>query len=197
MKRFQYHLEAAHKRWAEIVKPGDIVIDATCGNGHDTLLLAKLALTESLGIVYAVDIQSQAIEMTRSYLQSHLSHELFKRVKFIKSCHSQFPKEIPSSSVKLIVYNLGYLPGGDKAFTTMLETTQQSINSAMELIQEGGLICITCYPGHAEGQKEEEALINFVSTLDSQKWECSHQRWVNRPKSPTLILMKKITLQMT
>lgn len=194
MKRFQYHINTAHRLWEEHVRPGDIVIDATCGNGNDTLQLAQLALTAHSGTLYAMDIQLEALEKAQHYLQELISLEEFSRIKFVEGCHSQFPKEIQPDSVKLIVYNLGYLPGGDKSVTTRVESTKRSLLNAMELIQVDGLICVTCYPGHAEGEREQSELIEFVSTLDSQKWECSHQRWLNRPKSPTLLLMRCLGL---
>ena len=80
------------------------------------------------------------------------------KIKLIHSSHTTFPEEIKSGTVRLIVYNLGYLPGSDKALTTKVETTLESINHAQRLIMEGGVISVTCYPGHPEGKKEEEEL---------------------------------------
>src|SRR5512144_1655855 len=48
------------------VKPGDRVMDATCGNGHDTLFLA--GLVGAGGTVFAFDVQEQALEKTRQLL---------------------------------------------------------------------------------------------------------------------------------
>lgn len=61
--------------WKSIVKPGDTVVDATCGNGYDTLAMAKLALCDvhSLGKVIAIDKQSEALISTSTLLQSDLS----------------------------------------------------------------------------------------------------------------------------
>lgn len=183
------HLTLAHHFWETIVIPGDTVIDATCGNGHDTLCLAKLALTEDSGTVFAFDIQSKAIEKTKLLLQTNLSKDLTNRISLLQSSHKSFPKEILPKSVKLIAYNLGYLPGGDKKLTTMAESTLESLHSALKLISPEGMISITCYPGHSQGKIEEDAIIKYAASLDPRAWNCIHHRWINRPQSPNLMLI--------
>lgn len=188
---FQSHLDLAHHYWQLLLSPGDIAIDATCGNGHDTLKLAQLILQPEAGKLYACDIQAPAIETTRHYLLSHLSPQQFNRTEFILGCHSQFPPSIQSGVVKLVVYNLGYLPGSIKEFTTLVATTLKSIEQAQELLMPGGAISITCYPGHPEGAAEEEALLAYVSQLSPMEWSCCHHRWLNRRQSPSLLLLQK------
>lgn len=188
---FQSHIELAHQYWEELILMGDIIIDATCGNGQDTLFLAKQNITDDAGILYAMDIQDQAIESSKGLLKESLPPELFDRVKFIKGCHSQFPSEIEAGSVSLVVYNLGYLPGGDKGLTTLRDTTLLSIKNAFPLLKKGGAISITCYPGHAEGKVEEDALLQFTSGLDPREWSCTHHQWINRKKAPSLLLLQK------
>ena len=185
------HLQKAHFLWRENVKPGDLVIDATCGNGHDTLLLAQLALTPSKGTLFALDVQEAAIIQSSTRLREHLPPEIVERVVFLQKCHSRFPESIEKESVTLIVYNLGYLPGGNKALTTLLETTQKSLFHAMELIAKEGLISVMCYPGHAEGKIEEDALLSFASCLNPLEWKWTHQRLVDRPTAPSLLIFKK------
>jgi hypothetical protein len=189
---FHSHLvDLAHTYWSQFVKTGDIVIDATCGNGHDTLKLCQLALSIDKGKVYAFDIQEQAIQLTTHYLASHLSPELMQRVILQQGCHSTFPSEISPGSVKLIVYNLGYLPKGNKAKTTQERTTIQSLSQAQALVQPGGVITMICYPGHAEGVKEQEAILAYASQLSPIDWSCCQHRWLNRNQAPNLILIQK------
>ncbi|MCB1112242.1 MAG: class I SAM-dependent methyltransferase [Chlamydiales bacterium] len=185
---FQSHIDLAHTYWEKALCENDIAIDATCGNGYDTLFLAKL-LKE--GTLYGLDIQLTAIEATRSHLQEQLGSEVFHRVKLIHGCHSVFSKEIDNESVQLIVYNLGYLPGGDKSKTTKQDSTLISLNQAMTLLKPGGLISITCYPGHPEGKREEEGILNFASSLNPRCWSCCHHRWCNRKASPSLLLIQR------
>lgn len=188
---FQSHLDFAHSFWSQIVKIGDIVIDATCGNGYDTLKLCQLALSLDKGKVYAIDIQEQAIESTRQYLASHLLDELKKHVIFQQACHSKFPEDILFESVKLIAYNLGYLPGGNKGMTTKGSSTLESLCQAQMLLQPGGVISMTCYPGHEEGKREYEEVLAYTSTLAPQTWSCSQHQWINRLNAPTLFLIQK------
>lgn len=186
------HLETAHQWWKAIVQQGDIVIDATCGNGQDTLILAQLALTPHSGKVIALDIQKDAIEQTQHRLQEKLSVDLYKRVQFHHRCHSRIPTEIAASSVKLIVYNLGYLPGGNKSKTTIVETTLASLTQTQQLIMPSGMISITCYPGHAEGKREEDALLQYAALMSAKDWICHYQRQINRPLSPSLLLLQRV-----
>lgn len=189
---FQSHLDLAHHYWEQLVKPGDSVIDATCGNGKDTLFLAKLTLQNSMeGIVYAHDIQTEAIKSAQHYLATNLSTQQMANIQFVLGCHSQFSSEVLPGTIKLIVYNLGYLPGGDKSKTTFHDTTLKSLQRATELIISGGAISITCYPGHQEGAVEEEEVLAFASKLPGKIWNCCHHRWINREKSPSLLLLQK------
>ncbi len=183
---FQSHLDLAHRYWSELLSVGDHVIDATCGNGRDTVILATLGAK-----TYSIDIQQNALNEAKLKVESKGIAQL---VTFIKGCHSKFPEEIESHSVKLIVYNLGYLPGGNKDVTTQVTTTLKSLEHALDLLVAGGMISITCYPGHEEGKREEEQLLYFCQNLSPREWSCCHHRWINRKLSPSLIILQKINV---
>jgi predicted methyltransferase len=188
---FQSHLDLAHYYWQQLVRSGDTVIDATCGNGHDTLILSKQALSPGAGKVHAYDIQPEAIETTRMRLAEQLDPELRARVALHCSSHVSFSSDIPPQSVQLIVYNLGYLPGGDKRITTTTECTLKSLDHAMKLLRPGGLISVTLYPGHAEGAIEAQAIVNYCQGLEATHWSvCLHQ-WANRRTAPQLLLLQR------
>lgn len=188
---FQSHLDFTHQFWTKLVEKGDTIIDATCGNGYDTLKISQLALTASSGRVYSFDKQSDAIESTRQLLKSHLPSELQDRILLEMRCHSSFPSEIETGTVKLVVYNLGYLPGGDKSKTTEVTTTLQSLDAAKSLLKEGGVLSLTCYPGHYEGEKEQINLLEKGLDLTPHEWSVSHHTWINRHLSPTVLLIQK------
>ena len=188
---FQSHLDLAHFYWSQLIQIGDSVIDATCGNGYDTLKLCQLVLSMNKGKVYAFDIQLDAIDSANHYLNAHLSPELRMRVDLQQRCHSSFPDFIKTESIKLIVYNLGYLPGGNKNTTTQSNTTLQSLVMAKELLQPGGIMSVTCYPGHPEGAQEQEVLLNYASHLSPKDWSCCHHVWLNRKEAPSLLLIQK------
>jgi len=188
---FHSHIDLAHKHWRSLIKQGDTVIDATCGNGHDTLVLAQIALSSESGKLFACDVQKEAIDSAEQMLLGKLGRDIMSKIQFVQGCHSTFPKVIRPNSVKLVAYNLGYLPGGDKSRTTTAETTLTSIKNAQELILDGGLISVTCYPGHAEGKREEEKILDYSTTLDPKQWSCCSHRWSNRKNAPSLLLIQK------
>lgn len=190
-KLFNSHLELAHLYWKLLLRPGDSVVDATCGNGKDTLILSKNVLTEDAGSVIGMDIQQPAIENTTLLLKKNLSDLQWKRVHLFHESHTNFPPIAWKKPVKLVVYNLGYLPGGDKTLTTKTENTLQSVQRAMQLIATDGAVSITCYPGHEEGKVEEQALLHMAAGLDSSQWNVTGHRWLNRPFSPTVLLIQK------
>lgn len=184
---FSSHLDLAHGLWAKVVSPGDILIDATCGNGHDTCFLVQLKAQK----VYSIDIQSKALAEAERMAKEYLSEPEQAAIQWILGSHEVFPAEISPASVKLIVYNLGYLPGGDKSLVTRTETTLKSLQKAQDLIMQGGCISITCYPGHAEGACEEKVLLDYASALNPKEWSCCHHRWLNRQHAPSLLFIQR------
>lgn len=179
---FQNHLDFAHDLWKRHLKSGDWAIDATCGNGWDTAKLAQLVGPE--GGVVSIDIQQEAIEGAKMRLQDGNVH-------FFCQSHEVFPNLCRENPIRLIAYNLGYLPGGDKKLTTRVETTLKSVQNGLELLEAGGVMSITCYPGHAEGALEETALREFLSQLDAKRWSVSYHQWINRKLAPSLLFIKK------
>lgn len=187
---FQSHLDLAHDYWRRLVRRGDQVIDATCGKGNDSLLLAELALGDEEGRLWCFDIQKEALIQTRALLQARLSEAQFARVEFIEGSHTSFEEQKELAAVQLVVYNLGYLPGGDKHITTKASTTLQSIKSAQKIVATGGCISLTCYPGHPEGAIEQENILEFASSLPPNRWSCTFHEWRNRRLSPSLLLLQ-------
>lgn len=177
---FNSHLDLAHQTWAKAAQPGDWAIDATCGNGWDSLYLAD----QYEGVI-GIDIQETAIEKTRQQLLEHQNVHLFCQ------SHETFPALAQNRPIRLIVYNLGYLPGGDKQLTTRVQSTLTSIQNGLELILPGGLMSITCYPGHPEGESEQKAILQMSQTLSSQKWSVCFHTWENRLKAPSLLLIQR------
>lgn len=172
----------AHNKVKEVISELDIVIDATCGNGHDTLFLSKLA-----GKVYAFDIQEEAIKSTETLLKE----QNIKNVTLIHDSHISFQKH-NIQNPKVIMYNLGYLPGSDQTVTTMADSTIQSIKDGLDILLIKGLISITVYPGHEEGLQESRDLESFVSSLPSSHYNVLKYKMLNKNKSPYNILIEKL-----
>ena len=192
---YMNHLELAQSYWEQVLRKGDNVIDATCGNGKDTLRLAKLTVMRSeLSQLIGIDIQALALERTKNRLAAELTEEQRGRISLYEQSHSCFPALAHQLPIRLIVYNLGYLPSGDKTITTRVETTLESVNAALLLLMPGGLISITCYPGHFEGAREEKALLHLISTLISPDVQKEYKTWPLGHSSPSLILIRKSDL---
>jgi len=191
------HLKVSKNIWNELVTPGSIVIDATCGNGHDASYLGKLCLAEpQKGMLYCIDIQSQAIESAKKKLSSELTVDMMERVKWVCGSHESFPSEILPNSVSMIVYNLGYLPGIGGEVNDRLKTqatsTMTSLQNALPLIGDNGMISVTAYPGHEGGADETTQVREVLSQLDPKVWRVYEHLPVNRPLSPQLFMAYKI-----
>lgn len=144
---------------------GDIVIDATMGNGHDTRYLADLVGRD--GQVFAFDVQKEAIEQTSIRLGEH-----YPNVHLIHDGHEQLAEHLPAEAYGHIsgaVFNLGYLPGGDKTVTTQAHTTIEAIKQLMDWLKPGGLIVLVIYHGHPEGKKEKDILLDYCKTLHHEE----------------------------
>lgn len=167
--------------------PTDTAIDATCGNGHDTLFLAKLRLKK----LFAIDLQPEALKKTENLLESHLSLEERSAIQLVQMSHENIDQLPLNEKPKLIVYNLGYLPGSDKKIKTQKESTLASLKKGSSLLTEGGALSITCYPNHAEGKEEEIAILEWAKELPPTHWEVRYHQWINRPPlSPTVLWLK-------
>lgn len=174
------------------VEPGDTVIDATCGNGHDTLALASMEPAR----LYAFDIQEEAVRATTALLEANGYHEAIADGRIIvrQMSHEEMGGFVigddrSAAPVKAVVFNLGYLPGGDKDITTKAETTLTAVQMAIELLQLDGLICITMYSGHPEGRREKAALLEFSDGLDAGKWHTAYIGMPNQKHDPPEILL--------
>lgn len=192
------HLAVSKLIWKEFVAIGDTVIDATCGNGHDSLQLARLSLSDEVGALHCLDIQEDAILSSKERLQRELTPSQFSKVQFHHQSHERFPSSIPLETVSLICYNLGYLPGIERSLEkggpiiTRKESTLASLSHASKLLREGGLLSVTAYPGHEGGDEETESVREYLGKLDSDRWRVHEYRPLNRPKSPHLLLAMKL-----
>jgi hypothetical protein len=190
---FQSHLDLAHHYWQRLLYNGGWAIDATLGNGKDTLKLAQLLAGKPGGII-GIDIQPQAVQRTLEHLQDHLSPEELGRIHLFCQSHETFPALAEQHLIQLIVYNLGYLPKGNKQVTTMATSTLESVNKGFNMIAPGGALCITCYPGHEEGSREEQELLHCLSCLDATSWNVCHHAFPNRTLSASVFLIQKRTI---
>ncbi|XAR56916.1 hypothetical protein NMG60_11037567 [Bertholletia excelsa] len=185
--------EVAHSVWRCIVQKGDSLVDATCGNGHDTLAMVKMVADKPhSGHVYAMDVQKTALENTSSLLDESLNSDEKGLVELFDICHSKMEEVVPKGvPVRLVAFNLGYLPGGDKSIITRSETTEQALEVAKRILSPGGLISLVVYVGHPGGRDEHKAVEAFASGLPVENWICCKLQMLNRPLAPILFLLMK------
>lgn len=168
------------------VKPGDLAVDATAGNGFDTVFLANLAGNE--GHVYAFDIQDEAIAATSGRLQSE---NLQSCCTLFKTGHENIKISLPETTYGKItgaVFNLGYLPGGDKAIVTNADTTIAAIEQLLEIMAPEGIIVLIIYHGHPEGAVERDQLMEYVSTLPQEHAHVLKYSFMNQINHPPFII---------
>ena len=171
-------LEMAHDFLAQVITKDDVVVDATMGNGHDTLFLAKLAKQ-----VYAFDIQEQALEKTGQRLQE----AGLTNVELLLQGHETVDQFV--TEVKAAIFNLGYLPSADKNIITKPQTTIEALEKLCRMLIKGGRIAIMIYYGHEGGDIERDAVMDFVSQLPQQEYTATIYRTLNQINNPPFLVM--------
>lgn len=166
---------------AGVVSEGDTVVDATVGNGNDTLFLARLVGEK--GKVYGFDIQQKAINNTGELLKDL---GLQNRVNLICDGHENMDKYI-TGDVKAVIFNLGYLPGGNRDITTLPNTTLTAVKKSLQLLQPGGITAIAAYRGHQSGKSEEALLGEYLSGLDASAFITVSVQAVNQGNNPPVL----------
>lgn len=179
-------LPFARQLLSEAVTTGDICIDGTIGNGNDTLFLAQL-VGES-GQVFGFDIQDEAIENTTSRLVENNCKE---QVTLFHHGHEEAQRLIPTTfhgKIAGAIFNLGYLPGGDKAIVTKPKTTITAIESLLSMLKKEGVIVLVIYHGHEEGRIEKEALMGYLTSLDQKQAHVLTYQFINQKNNPPFIV---------
>lgn len=179
-------LEITHYFAKKAAEPGDTVIDATMGNGHDTLFLSKLVGEK--GKVYAFDIQDKAVQNTSKLLEK----EGMTNAELILSGHENM-EEYVHEEVSAVMFNLGYLPGGDHSLGTVADTTIKAIESAMRLVKKHGVITIGVYYGGDSGFDEKNSVMDYIAQIDFKKFTVLTLDYKNRPNCPPIsVIIEKL-----
>ncbi len=167
--------------------PGAVAVDATMGNGRDTLWMCRQVGPE--GRVYAFDVQPEAVARTRALLKEE---DVSERATLFCEGHQRMAQRV-KEPVDAVMFNLGWLPGAEHAVTTLTETTLEAADAALSLLKPGGLLTICVYPGHAEGARERDALIDWAAALDAARYDALLKRYLNQPNDPPLLIAVRKT----
>ena len=174
---------------AEMIEPalydGARAIDATMGNGGDTCWLC--ARVGESGCVDAFDVQPEALARTAERLESA---GLRDRAKLHCLGHERMG-EVVQTPVDVVMFNLGWLPGAEHGVTTRVETTLRAVDAALSLLKPEGLMTICVYPGHAEGARELDALLEWAARLDPRRFDALVKCYLNQPNDPPRLIAVK------
>lgn len=161
---------------------GDVAIDATAGNGHDTLYLTELV--GDTGHVFAFDVQQQALDATRERLKAH---DVFERTTLILDGHENFAKHV-DEPIGGAIFNLGYLPGADHSLTTHAETTITAIDAMLEQMKIGGIVVLVVYHGHEGGKEERDNVLKYVENLPQKQVHVLRYDFLNQKNDPPFVV---------
>lgn len=173
-------LSLVHENLERFLRKGNTVIDATAGNGRDTVFLCGLVGEE--GSVTAFDIQPQAIENTKKRLEENG----WKNARVILDSHANMAQYVQEGTVDCIVFNLGWLPGGSHKIFTKADSTIAAIEAGFELLRPGGLMCVSIYYGGESGYEERDALLEYFKTVDANQYTVLITQFANRSGDPPI-----------
>jgi predicted methyltransferase len=178
--------ELAHEAVRASVRPGDIAVDATAGNGHDTRFLAEIV--GASGHVFALDIQPEALTRTAAAVRRS------DTVTLIRRDHAELRAALPAwalGRVAAVMFNLGYLPGSDRHIVTRAESTLPAVRDALEVIRPGGVVTILAYAGHPGGAEESESVASFLKSLPDGPFRVTELTEPKRRNPPRLFVVHK------
>lgn len=176
-------LGLSHKFIFEHIEEGAFCIDATAGRGRDTLFLCRLSGKK--GKVLAFDIQKEAIDSTRELLEK----EGIDYAELIHDCHSKMDLYAEKESVDAIMFNFGWLPGGDHHKFSNGKTSSLAIEKGLELLKKGGVMTLCIYSGKESGYEEKETLLAFLKTLDQNRYSVLLCDFTNRKNDPPIAVL--------
>ena len=162
------------------LRMGDLAVDATVGNGNDTLFLADQV--GETGRVIGFDIQETAIRKTEEKVRG------FDHVELICSGHEEMTQYLGEDSPRAVMFNLGYLPGSGKHVITRAETTLQALVGAAGVLQPRGVITVVLYTGHEGGPEEATAVRDWAKSLDQEIFSVVEYGFLNQKNSPPALI---------
>lgn len=172
-------IEFNHRLINEYIKENDISIDMTIGNGNDTLVLV-----EKSKFVYGFDIQDEAINNTNKLLKGYTNYKL------IKDSHLNFTNYI-NEEVGVVVFNLGYLPKGNKEIHTKADIVLDTLKKVLGKLRKDGICNLVLYPGHPSGLEEANLISDYLQTLNQKEFDVLKYEFINQINNPPFLISIK------
>lgn len=167
---------------ADMITEGDVVVDATMGNGNDTDFLARCVGTT--GKVYAFDVQQEALDLTTVRLG-----ERIHQTELILDSHANLAHYVPNN-IAAAVFNLGFLPNQKESpVITQADSTITALDAALELLKPGGMATVAVYDGHPGGPEERDAVLAFIKALDAKLYQVVRYEIANNQNHPPFLLI--------
>ena len=164
-------------------------VDATVGNGHDTLFLAERA--GERGRVWAFDVQEAAIVFARERFRRD-APDLLGRVVFAHAGHETAGEVLPPEAAGRVwaaVFNLGFLPGSDKRVKTAAPTTLRALESLAAVLAVGGVLSVHSYRGHDGGGEEDEAVRQWFEDRSWESWRVAEYFFGNKRRNREILYL--------
>ena len=199
-----------HQQLENYVNRAECCVDATAGKGNDTLFLCRNM--KPGGKVFAFDIQKTALDAAgellcrNGFVPDDCAVNAFARnacpikdflsdygkVRLIMDGHEHMDRYLMPESVDVMMFNLGYLPGGDHKLSTRAETTIIAIQKGLTLLKAGGVMSVCIYSGGDSGFAERDAVLPYLEGLDAKKYTVIVSRFSNKPNHPPIpVLIRK------
>ena len=143
------------------LRDGAFAVDATVGNGYDTLFLAHRV--GPAGHVLGFDVQKAALTNATEMLRFA---GLLDRVTLTLSSHAEMDRFLaPEQRIAACTFSLGYLPRGDRRITTHSQSTLVALDAAVTHLEPNGRITILAYRTTPHGEEEYQAVRTALAAM--------------------------------
>lgn len=181
-------LQLSKQLISEVLNPGDTAVDATVGNGHDTLFLSQAVGPQ--GLVHGFDVQRTALDSAQKLLAEHAADNVQLHHTGHEEMFSIISEE-DRQKLKAVMFNLGWLPGGDKSITTAPQTTMAALEALTKSMPVGGVVSVVIYTGHPGGGEEGKAVLSFCEALPFQEWAVFRAEYLNKSGKEVLLFLSR------
>lgn len=179
-------VQLVHDWLAANLPAPSLCIDATCGNGGDTLFLCRLAQR-----VLAMDVQPQAIESTRARLESAGIDAA--RYTLVCDSHANLLHYAEPESADAVLFNFGWLPGAEHNVFSTAQSSIPALEAALQALRHGGILSAVLYSGKCIGTDEKQAVLEWLRALPIRQYTvliCDFGNWADTAPLPCFVLKK-------